>query len=89
MQEKDAKAGLFVAPHHTVANFGRSGKHLTERVAETGTFLNAEVPRRQIKMHVRGVADGRGVAWPMPGGAHAEKIAQRRDLSRGTDTADL
>ena len=54
----DAKTGLFVAPHHSVAQFGSAGENLAKRVGKVWIFLNAKIPRREINMKVRGVADG-------------------------------
>jgi len=39
----DAEAGLFVAPKHSISDFGRAGKNFAQGVGEVGTFLDAEI----------------------------------------------
>ena len=40
-------------------------------------------------MQARGMPDGRDVPRPVPGGAHAKKLAKRRHLPRRAQAADL
>src|SRR5258706_497732 len=85
----DAETRFFIAPQHAVAQFRHSGENFTQRVAENGRLLDAEVPRREIEMHMRSVAHWRRIARSVPRRANAVEIAERGNLSRGTDAADL
>src|SRR5437773_11301016 len=65
----DAQAGVVVEPVGAVANLGAAGEDLLCALGEDGAFLDTEVVDGQVEVHVRGVADRRNVAGPVPGGA--------------------
>ena len=67
---------------------GAPGK--TSRVRrEEGHLLDAEVVAGEVEVQVGGVADRRDVARAVPGGAHAEELAEGGQLARHAEAADV
>ena len=52
-------------------------------------LLDPEVVAGQVKLQVGRVPDGRHVARAVPGGPHAEELAERCQLARHTQPADI
>ena len=61
---------------------GQPGKTSRVRSLKTVLLLDAEVVAGQVEVQVGGVADRRDVARAVPGRAHAEELAEGRQLAR-------
>src|SRR5204863_35720 len=83
----DAEPRSLARPHRAIPDRRAAGKHVPRVRSEPGALVDAEVVAGQLQGELRGVADRRGVAGPVPGRADAEELAERRHLSRHAQTA--
>ena len=60
--------------------FRATRKNFLKFRAEAAPFLDAEIRYRQIQMNVSRVPHRRDIARPVPGGTHAELLAEPRQL---------
>src|SRR5438270_14005456 len=77
----DAQAGRLIRPERAVADLRCAREHLACCFAELVLFLDPEVLARQVEMQIGRMTYRRYVAGPMPGGAHTEELAERRQLA--------
>src|SRR5690606_27658601 len=77
----DAEARPIVAPEGSGPQLGRTGKHLPRSIADERELLDAEVAAAQVERQIRGVANRRHVARPVPRGPYPEKLAECCQLS--------
>src|SRR5207253_6269658 len=75
-------------PQEAAAQFRRAGKDLVEGLTKVDDLLDAEVVASQVEVQVGGVTDRRYVARAVPGGAHAERHAQRSQPARRRQAAE-
>src|SRR5881394_4196379 len=85
----DAQTRLLPGQHVAVLDFRAAHKYVLRLFGETAAFMDAEVVTHQLERQLRGVRQRRRVTWSVPGGTDTEKLAQRGDLARRTQTADL
>src|SRR5919202_2093611 len=85
----DAQPGLLVRPQHAVPNLGTTREDLARPLAEDMLLLDTEVVTGQVELQVGRVPNRRHVAGAVPRRAHAEELAQRRQLPGHAQTTDV
>ena len=85
----DAESGCLVGVHVAVLGLGAAGEDGAGLGREDVALVDAEIVAGQLERELGGVRDRRGVAGAVPGGLHAEELAERRHLARRAQPADL
>src|SRR5213080_4025954 len=85
----DAEARLLPREHVAVLHLRASHEDVLRLRRKAAALVDAEVVARELQRQLRGVRDRRCVTGPVPGRADAEVLAERRDLARRTQPADL
>ncbi len=85
----DAPTGSLVDIEIAVLDLWAAVEDLAGGGVEGGVLLDAEVGADDVEGYLGHVADGRDVAWSVPGGADVELFGEHGDLATRGEAADL